>query len=237
MHRANMRLWLGLLRGVFFFDRNAYDGDVVFSAGLERQPDERRTRIIERMRLGYRLANHRIRHQIAQTIRAHHINVALLARHFFDIDFDFVFESNRPQNDVFIRKIRCIFGPQFALVDEVVHERVIARHLRNLAFAHAINARVADVSQNEPMRRVKYRRHRRSHPLHRSVLTRLDENAFIGIHDGIGEQLRLETPFGLCWERQLEPRLPRHFANVLCHVADAHRRRHLPRRMPPHAIG
>ena len=60
MHRANMRLWLGLLRGVFFFDRNAYDGDVVFSAGLERQPDERRTRIIERMRLGYRLANHRI---------------------------------------------------------------------------------------------------------------------------------------------------------------------------------
>lgn len=139
---------VGILHG------HADDRDVVLAARLECQSDEFGAGIRQGWRFGDCLTDQVVRHEIAQSIRTHHVDIPGLAGDFLNVHLHFVLEADGSQNDIFVCEVRRVLGFEFALVDEVVEQRVIAAHLFDFALSDAVDSGIADMRQDEVVGRV-----------------------------------------------------------------------------------
>jgi hypothetical protein len=123
-------------------DAHQHDGDVVGSAPAKHRIQQslaRRLRAIG----GDGFEDFGIFHMCGQPIRAEHEHVAWQLLALMEIDCDFLADADGAGDDVTPRPAARLGRADHALVEELLHFRVVARNLRNPAVADQVDAAVA----------------------------------------------------------------------------------------------
>ena len=117
-------------------------------------------------------------------------DVALAKLAVGEVDLHRVGRAERLQDDVVVLEGLGLFLGELAGLDELVHERLVARQLHELALAHEVAARVADLREEEVVVDERRGGHRRAHPAARAIELGLLEDAQARGLDGAHEAPR-----------------------------------------------
>ena len=139
-------------------------GDVVVPAALECEPDELGGRHVDRLRaerpLDLRVVDH-----VGEAVAAQQVAVAQLALDVVEVGLVVVTAEQHPQQQRAVRMPTGLGRGELALVDQALHERVVAADLGEDSVTQPVGTRVADVGGREPLAVPQHRLQRGAHAL------------------------------------------------------------------------
>src|SRR5688572_1843295 len=175
-------------------------------------------------------------HHVAQSVRAQQVDIADARVVLLHFRLHRRIDAERLGDEVLVRRVLGLLGGDDAAVDLLLQQRVIARDLGKLAVAHAVQARVAEVRDQDLVVVEQAHHQRGAHAgVLRLALRRLVDGG-VGLDHLLADHARRERRLGVRIELE-----GLHLAEQLLHFGrhdgGRHAARHLAGVVAAHAVG